>query len=211
MDMLIPVYHQWCDMIFDGKKTVEFRKRPWKSLKTGDKFYFYEPKRFQGSGLVVGHATIQDTIPVHPCSHVNRKLLRYWAEFVRKDQELVGNIDLLDGFIISGSTERFSYDYIYSKEAIQYIKSHDKHPSISGIDYETLCKAQKMQQDYEQWQKEIGFRDPNGESPYFVGYALTDPVRYAEPHLIEEFKNQAGKYMNKAPQSGCYIIPPCNL
>ena len=80
-DILMSIRPPWPEMIFSREKPFEFRNHIGRNWGAGSRLYIYESKAYNGAGMVVGDATIDEIVSI-PAGAVGppRPLLRYWAE-----------------------------------------------------------------------------------------------------------------------------------
>ena len=64
MDILMSLHKKWADKIFDGSKTLEFRKKIGKDFNVGDIVYIYETGKNGGKKQVVGDFTIKSIVRI---------------------------------------------------------------------------------------------------------------------------------------------------
>lgn len=65
MDIMISINPPYTDMILNGYKPVEYRKKILKNIKQFDRLYIYETKSHKGQGKIVGEALIYDIYKLH--------------------------------------------------------------------------------------------------------------------------------------------------
>lgn len=216
MDVIVACYKHWTEMIFSGEKPFEFRTRPMKQLKTGDKLFFYEPKK-TGSGKVTGEAVVEKIILMLFKQSPQQETFRYWAEHIKKDHSLVEAIDRIGRFRMSRYKDGYIYNFMFSKSMIEYIMANDDlPPAFNSLQhrfaypeiYHQIELARKRIMEYDLWMHKIGFWHEDGTSNYTVAYQLKKPVSYAVTGLkeIQGFLDQNGRPLQRPPQSYQYVL-----
>lgn len=66
MDVMFAIRKPYTDLIFNGKKNLEFRKTIPKHVAPGDMIYIYETKGYHGAGKVIGTAIIASISEIVP-------------------------------------------------------------------------------------------------------------------------------------------------
>ncbi len=63
-EVMFSIHPHWLEMIFNEEKGLEFRNKIISSIKPETKIYFYETKKNNGAGKVVGDAVIIDVTKI---------------------------------------------------------------------------------------------------------------------------------------------------
>ena len=220
MNIMYSLYKPWCDKVFSGEKTLEFRTKIPKELKKGSKIYFYETKKYNGSGKVVGECTVTDIIPV---LSKNGKwptygcypFMEYYFENIIGDFEFADYIrQIKEDF--DGKFDNYKYGYIInymmSEENLENIrktghpidtwKLFDK-PLIYKI-LDDIDMANEFIHMCDDWLMDIGFYNDMCESYYKWGIAFSEVVKYETPISVDSFLDKNGKHLKTGPQSFCY-------
>lgn len=67
--VMLSIHPEWLEMIFNAEKGLEFRKKIISTIKPETKIYFYETKKKNGTGKVVGDAIITKVDMLDPTKH----------------------------------------------------------------------------------------------------------------------------------------------
>jgi hypothetical protein len=222
MDGIMYSLHKyWCDKIFSGEKTLDFRTQLPKNLKKGTRIYMYETKQHDGSGKVVGECIVNDIIPVlrkdgkwpiYGCY----PFIEYYFE------NIVGDFDFADYIRnikneFEDKFENYKYGfilyYIMSQENLTNIRNTGRpidtwkisdmnlvHKILDDIDM-----ANEFIQVCDDWLTDIGYYNDIGESYYKWGISFGEIVKYDEPIDVTNFLNQKGVSLKNGPHSFCYV------
>lgn len=205
--VMISIKPQWCQLITQGKKTVEVRKTKLK-LKTPFKCYIYETKGlyrgsggclFQGLGKVIGEFV---------CDFINE----YTAEFVKGDyyEDIRQIFDEGETIIASNEDENPNNCFLCNKSCLtfdeikKYIGYNFHEKPFYGWHISDLVIYNKPKELYE------------------FNKLCTDPYQYCQgckhgfvqyPSDVETYEDLAGccfdtvclNQLQKPPQSWCYV------
>ena len=67
--VMLSIHPEWLEMIFNEEKGLEFRNKIISTIKPETKIYFYETKKKNGTGKVVGDAIITKVEILDPTKH----------------------------------------------------------------------------------------------------------------------------------------------
>ena len=219
--IMYSLHKPWCDMIFSGEKTIEFRTKLPKNLTKGTKIYFYETKRQGGCGQVVGECIVTDIIPVlskdgkwptYGCY----PFIEYYFKNIIGDFELASHIENVKEEF-DGKFENYKHGYIIhymmSEENLENIKKTGRpidtwklfdmslvHKILADIDM-----ANEFIEMCDDWLMNIGYYNDMCESYYKWGIALGEVIRYERPVPVAHFVNKNGDCLKNGPQSFCYV------
>ncbi len=189
--VLIPIHPKWCELIANGKKTIDVRKtRP--KIKTPFKCYIYCTK--QGRPLVYGS----------PCpTYVEENLVQTYGYSKEKANEIFGcwNGKVIGEFVCDNIEVLFDTN----GNPINYMK--EIFPNI-------LAKTQLLHDEFAAY---VGSR---AEKNNIYGWHISDLKIYDEPKELSEFRmpiefhrgkqkeNCQGCWdceMKTSPKSWCYV------
>lgn len=191
------------------RKQYEFRTRLPKNLNTGDKVYIYEPKKHGGSGKIVGEFTVGNIVKcdapygafhfiVHFCRHVLKN-----EDYAKKFEEAVQTElpNYKKGYILK---------YALDEDSMSHIKKTGTLPDI--VDYlydkkrcDNLDESERVWKWTDEYLRRCGFYDEFGHSDYNYAIEILNPVGYAYPKDLTEFKKLDGSVVENAPQSYVYV------
>lgn len=176
--IMISVNPPYAQMISDGHKPIEFRKKVLKSMLEIVKYnedivgtpnidiYIYETKNKGGSGKVICKCTLHKIYKVNYLNSINDNVLDY-ARF---------------------RNDLIKYLYLYWCIFIKNI-----NPNLN----EGWFKSKKFQKYIE----EIGF-----DTNFNYGIGLSNIDIFDEPIKLSEFSNVNGDILNMPPQNMCNVI-----
>ena len=213
MNILMSIRKPWTDMILNGSKTLEFRNNIGNNFETGSIVYVYESKSNKGLGKVVGEFKIKEIVNISKSKAGAYPFLLYYAENILKDKESVKAIEKIYDIELNNYDDSFKLYYIFNPEALEMIEKTDKSIdflSMTKDEYskykEKEEKSMKIWKDCDEWLKYIGFYNDYGESNYKNYIEIYNYVKYDKPLELNNFKNQKGEIISRAPQSWCYTI-----
>lgn len=206
---LFPIHKKFTEMIFSGKKDLEFRNVRTK-LVPGDRIFVYETKRDGGKGMVTGYFTCGDIkeIPHHLIG--TYPMIGHYAEkFGTEDERehikeaLKVNLKHHDNCLI--------LDYLFDDTAIRIMQETGEPPNSfefhTGWE-EIRQKATTFVYACDRWLKDIGYYNQMDESSWKWQIEIKNPVLLDEGIPINNLFLKTGKPMERAPQSFCYIQTP---
>lgn len=214
-NIMAALYLPWAQMILNGRKPFEFRKKPWKQVQIGDKLYLYETKRFGGRGKVVGEATIAELISMEFSPPPEPKTFLYWAKHIAKREDLVRGIEEIESIRVRNYKDGFVYRFALCDPIRKEIIRTHRLPSsyntffdrsVYPERYQKITEATRLILQYDEWLRQMGFWNDFGETDYRVAYRLENPIQYSEPKSIHEFCGLDGKPIQAHPQSGIYVL-----
>ena len=212
MDVIFSIRKNFLDLIFDGTKNIEFRKRIGKDIHEGDTIYFYETKAAGGSGMVVGEAKIKNIKPIERKKIGSYILLPYYVEKYGSEEEKEQIKKILD-IHVSGYDDSVVLSYIFDNWSLDYMKKNDRLPDPrrnpiwkdASVYNDTHWKAQMLCERADRWGKQIGFYDTLDECCWNWIIELENPIKYSSEKYINEFTDKSGlSRITSAPQSWCY-------
>lgn len=222
MDTIYSIHNVWINKIFSGIKTIEFRKSLPKTLKAGDKIYFYETGKNKGRKMIVGECEIDYIInilskdgewPICGCY----PFLEYYFENIKKDVDIAKQYEKVKKeFEYKFDNYRYGFvsKYAFSEENLASLRETGKSIDFWEVkDFEKLNKYFKdlekgegYEKECDEWLTNIGLYDECGETTYKYGIVLKNITKYNKPKSISEFKDRNGNLIKKAPQSWMYTI-----
>ena len=150
MAIMYPIYNIWNNRIFEGdilylqngvgqkgkhvryRKDFEFRTRLPKDLKTGDKVYIYEPKKYGGSGKVVGEFTVGEIIPCG-YSFGAFPFIVHFCRNVLKNEDYAKKFERAVNTELPGIKKGYILKYALDDESMDHIEKTKTPPEI--VDY----------------------------------------------------------------------------
>lgn len=203
------------DMILNGTKPLEFRTKHLKGIRPGETIFFYQIKKRGGCGMVVGHCTLVDTIPVLRPAFGCYNLMDYFLRNIKKNSALADHVQSVMQEYAPYLEHQYRYGYIlkyvFSPENLKHIKEHLcpidtwKQGNATAMKIiNDIRKGEALISSCDEWLGKIGFYNDYGEVCFNYAYVLKNPVRYETPLPISRFTNSAGMHLNMAPQSCCY-------
>lgn len=205
------VHKPYTDMIFNGTKMMEFRKRIGKDVHCGDTIYVYETKKNSGSGSVIGSVKIKNIIPIPKVKVGTYFLLPYFVEKygTEEEKETVKRVMRIK---FNGYNSSLALSYLFQTDALSYIEENKVPPSpwpLYGSSLKEYNEAKHKEGDLctrcDEWGKKIGFYNQYDESDWKITILLENPVLFKTPKKIEEFRGRNGNRLTRAPQSWCYL------
>lgn len=237
MSIMYPIYKQWNRMFFEtniidssdaakhlGKrfysfrKHFEFRTKLPNNLKPGDKVYIYEPKKYGGSGMIIGEFTVGQIIPCSNYRFGATEFIEYFCRNVLKSEDYAQKfkrmLDVEDGHY-KGSNGKYALD----PESADFIAEFKTWPRpetyiFNAARVKNIESAECIWRLCDEYLKQQGFYNEFGESCYKYALEVTEPVQYSAPKKLSEFKKLDGSIIEKAPQSFVYVEAPdikCNI
>ena len=214
-------HKHWCDKIFSKEKTLEFRTKLPKELKTGTKLYLYETKQNDGCGQVVGECIVTDIIPVlskdgkwptYGCY----PFMEYYFENIIGDFELADYIRKIKKDF-DGKFDNYKYGYIInymmSEENLENIRKTGHpidtwklfdRPLVYKI-LDDIDMANEFISMCDDWLMDIGYYNDMCESYYKWGFGIGEVIKYDKPIPITNFVDRKGNHLKNGPQSFCYV------
>lgn len=205
--VMISIKPQWCELITQGKKTVEVRKTKPK-LKTPFKCYIYETKGlyrgsgdclFRGLGKVIGEFV---------CDFINE----YTAEFVKGDyyEDIRQIFDEGETIIASNEDENLNNCFLCNKSCLTF----DEIKKYIGYNFH--------EKPFYGWHISDLVIYDKPKALYEFNKLCTDPYQYCQgckhglvqcPSYVETYEDLAGccydtvclNQLQKPPQSWCYV------
>lgn len=221
MNILLPLYKKWSEMILAGEKPLEFRTRLPKDFEVGTTIYLYETLKNGGCGRVVGECRVNQILNVQNKAGKwptfgAYPFIDYYYEHVACDKEKAEHLRRIKEQF-ADKFPRYKYGFI-----LQYAFSEDNLNNIlqNGEPIDTwkimdIKKVHKILDDIElgnkaieecdKWLTKIGFYNEMEESYYKYGIELTNIVRYPTPKSLSDFTDRHGMPIKKAPQSFQYV------
>lgn len=227
MAIIYPIHKQFNDKIFNDdilylqhkdcslsrhkryRKNFEFRTKLPKNLKTGDKIYVYETKKRRGCGKVIGEFTVGE---IFPCNYAYGAypFIAYFCRHILKNEDYAKKYERAMKVDLPKYKKGFIIKYALDNESMDFIEKYGRPPEL--IDYlydkkrcENMDEAERVWKWTDAYLTAIGFFDDTGESNYKIAIEIKDPVSYAYPKELSDFKKLDGSIVEKAPQSFCYV------
>lgn len=196
-DILMSIRPPWPEMIFSGEKPFEFRNHIGRNWGAGSRLYIYESKAYNGAGMVVGDATIDEIVSI-PAGAVGppRPLLRYWAE--KYATWLLPLLDELCDYELPNYKKGTILRYLGRPELL-------REAMRTGAWVQMFDEGHNPIDACEHWLFRIGLINGCGEYWYKYGLRLSNARKYASPLPLSAFG------LNRAPQSWCYTGGPLNV
>ena len=220
MDIIVSLHKNWSQQILEGQKTIEFRSRLPKEIKSGTTMYFYESSKNGGARKVVGQCEVDYIISVvSPTGgwplYGAFPFIDYYFREIEKDTITANHFrEIIEEFDNKKYPYRYGYSlcYAFSPIELNSLKNTGKLIDLTAnIDYKLINQLSKEKEKSEtyiqkcdQWLTEIGFYDDGGESKYKYGIVLKNIEKYDEPLPLESFLDKRGNVIMKAPQSWMY-------
>ena len=219
--VMYSLYKPWCDKIFSGEKSIEFRTKLPKELGVGTKIYLYETKKHNGTGCVVGECTVKDIIPVlskrgkwptYGCY----PFIEYYCENIVGDFETADHIrKIKEEFEDKFTNYKHGYilHYMFCEDNLNEIrKSGQPIDTWKIFDYDYVRKildelemADKIIESCDDWLMDIGYYNDMLESYYKWGLVLSNVVQYDEPIPLSMMLDKNREKIVRPPQSYCYV------
>lgn len=220
MDILMSLHKVWADMIFDGKKPIEFRTRLPKNFSIGDKIYIYETAKRGGSRKVVGFATVKDIIEV--LSKDGRwpmfgayPFIDFYFENIKGDKEKAEHYRKLKEEFDKYTQYKYGFilGYAFSELELSCLretgcfvdtwKIFDMNIVRKVINDNTT--SENYIRECDDWLKKIGYYNDCEESYYKYGIVLTNITKFDTPISINDINDKNGDPIKTAPQSWMYV------
>lgn len=187
--VLISIHPKWCEMIANGKKTVEVRKSGPK-LKTPFKCYIYCTKPSKRHQTICGCMVLNsDELFRHP-----RKGIKYGDSIELMCEDDYSADNFLNGKVIGEFTCRTieKFDSAWS----EYAYAVAPPGSVMPMHEETALQimTEKGCLTYDEVTEYFGDEDYKA----FIWH-ISDLVIYDRPKKLDEFR------LNRPPQSWCYV------
>ena len=178
--VLISIQPKWCELIANGKKTLEVRKSTLK-LETPFKCYIYATK--SGRPLVWGS----------PCpSYVENNLVQTYGYSKEKADKIFGtwNGKVIGEFVCNQIDEIHDWQ----------LKPYGKFRDYEQKELENFLKKSCLSYDEVlEYRKNLEYYQP------LYGWHISNLTIYEEPKELSDFTNLQGKKITRAPQSWMYI------
>lgn len=220
MDILYSLHKVWCDKIFDGTKTIEFRTKLPKELKCGTTLYLYETSKNGGCQKVVGECKVDYIINV--LSENNEwpyigcvPFLEYYFRNINKNDVVADKYKETASRFKNFKKYKYGYvlKYAFCEDELNYIeKTGDTIDTWKIPDFNYVKKlldefdiSEKYMQEVDDWLEKIGFYNEYGETQYKYGIVLKDIKKYKTPISLCKFKDKDGKIVKRPPQSYMYV------
>jgi predicted transcriptional regulator len=227
MAIMYPIYMLWNHRIFEGdvlylqngvgqkgkhiryRKDFEFRTRLPKDLKTGDKVYIYEPKKYGGSGKIVGEFTVGDIVSCdYPFGAF--PFIVHFCRNVLKNEEYAKKFERAVKTELPGFKKGYILKYALDDESMDHIRKYGTPPDICDYLYDkdrcaNLDESEKIWKWCDEWLRKIGYYNECGESNYKYAIQILNPVQFSNPKDLSDFTRLDGTVIEKAPQSFVYV------
>ena len=227
MAIMYPIYKDWNEKIFEGdilqlqhpdcrknkniryRKDFEFRTRLPKDLKAGDKVYVYEPKRYGGSGNVIGEFVVGNIIPCdYPFGAC--AFIVHFCRNILKNEDYAKKFERAVKTDLPGYKKGYVLKYALDSESIDDIRQFGAPPDI--CDYicnkeraANLEESESVWKWCDSWLSSCGFFNEFGESNYKFAIEILNPTRYSVPKSLSDFTKNGGGIVERAPQSFVYV------
>lgn len=212
MDVLLSMHKEFCDLIFEGKKPLEFRTKQITKLKKGDIVYIYETYRHKGQKKVVGKATVKNTFKIKNSKMGFYSFMGYYVENILKDKELLEKVNYIYNYDLPNYDPAYKFNFLYTPETLDMLKETNSLPNYLALSPEKNKelfalekKSRNLIKDCDNWLKTIGYYNIEEVSFYTFCIELENPIRYKTPLDISSFRNSNGDIISKAPQSWYYV------
>lgn len=216
MDAVFSIRLPFTDMIFDGRKNLEFRNKIGQELFAGNKIYIYETKKHSGKGAVIGSVVIEniEDLPHHKAGTYN--LLPHFVERYGTKEEKDA-VRKAMGIRLTHYDESIVLSHLFNDRVLDYMIEHDDVPDPRTFPPFYGYTAKEFNQIKEkgdglifrcdQWLHSIGYYTETGCTYWKYMIQIKDQKRFKEPKNITEFLKRDGRPLKKAPQSWCYASP----
>lgn len=222
MDIIISIYRHWSNMIFDGKKPLEFRTKLPNDISIGDTIYIYETAKHGGARAVVGKCKIKNIInvlrddgkwPTFGCY----PFIDYFCEHIKKDEKSAKIYrDVKAEFLYKFENYKHGYiiDFAFCEEELEHIRKCGKPIDLWQIaDYDKVQSILKKNEishnlikECDDWLTKIGFYNECLESYYKYAFVLDEIEKFDKPILITDFLDKNNNPISRPPQSWMYTL-----
>ena len=212
MDILMSLHKKWADKIFDGSKTLEFRKKIGKDFKVGDIVYIYETGKNGGKKQVVGDFTIKSIVRIDQSSGCGTyDLLPYYCENIIRDFEALEAVKKAYAIELPNYKDSIKLSYIYNINFLESLRDTDNFPFLLNLSreeqrayYDGQEKTKKLIDSCEDWLRDIGYYNEFEETYYNYYLEIENVHKYDMSLNLNAFLNKEKEPIITAPQSWCY-------
>ncbi len=219
MNIILPMYKHWSDMILSGEKTLEFRTKVPTKLQVGDKIFTYESGKYGGSKEIVGECTYEGKIDVLSPEGKWPMLgaypfIDYFFEYVKHDAATAQHYRQLKEEFDKYKNYKYGFilGYAMCPEELESLRTTGQLIDtwkIHDMNYVKLildgnAKSDQHTKMCDDWLTRIGFYNEMCESYYKYAFILSNPIRYATPKPLSDFTDIHNNPIAKAPQSFMY-------
>ena len=216
MNAIFSMHRKYTELIFNGIKNLEFRKKVGMDFNTNDTIFIYETKKDGGSGMIVGEVRINKITEIKKYPKLGAyTMLPYFVKKFGTEEEQ-RQVKKAMEIHLTNFDESIVLNYIFDNWTLNYmIKNNDvpdwfnvKHPLWPNVkEYNSIHqKSAELLDRCDEWSNIIGFYDKYGTSYWKHIIELENPQKYKIPIPITEFKNKTGNNIKRAPQSWCYTL-----
>ena len=188
MDILMSLHKKWADKIFDGSKTLEFRKKIGKDFKVGDIVYIYETGKNGGKKQIVGD-----------------------CENIIRDFEVLEAVKKAYAIELPNYKDSIKLSYIYNINFLESLRDTDNFPFLLNLSreeqrayYDGQEKTKKLIDSCEDWLRDIGYYNEFEETYYNYYLEIENVHKYDMSLNLNAFLNKEKEPIITAPQSWCY-------
>lgn len=219
MNIIYSLHKCWCDKIFEGIKTIEFRTKLPKKLKSGTILYLYETAKNGGCQKIVGQCEVDYVIPVlskdgewpiigcYP-------FMEYFYRNIKKDEDTAEYFKKLKEEFDTYENYRYGFilNYSHSNDELESLRKTGTLLDYWKVNNLTIInriskdreESEKYTTECDNWLESIGFYNEFGETNYQYGIVLKNIQKYKIPLSLSQFKDKNGVFIKKPPQSYVY-------